>query len=264
MKTMLPNLRAPALLIPVVACLTAPAFGQDVPTPIAPPPVVATLPTPTPTATPSAEADRPVESTTTAPGSRTTLSPEAQAALDEARQRRAARPARSPQPVPTAASRPLAPPTASSAPVTNEPAAALPSPAPVIAAPLDAPVPAPTAAAATPEPAAEQGTRLWPLLAVLGLAALAAVALLARRRRRAADEAVWADDDPIEHTPVAAPEPAVAPRPPEPRPAPAAPVYASSVTAGRGFQVTAPVIRPRGPTARAPVTRKDQSRDQSG
>ena len=199
MKNLIPHRpRAVWLLLAAPALVATPVTAQDAVT--APPPVRSTV-----TATPSA-APAPVSApaTTSAPagGSRTVLSPEAQAALAEGQAQRTARPARH-APV-RQANRPT--PTRQSAPAPT-PVAAAPAPAPVAqtAAPAPEAAPAPTAAAPAPvtappavEPVAPvantgtdtasttegRGTPLWPLaLIVVAILAVGAFFLLRGRRK---------------------------------------------------------------------------------
>lgn len=195
------------LLLTAPALLSTPALAQ-VATEAAPPPVVPTVTqaapapaapvaAPAPAPAPVAQAPAPAApaATPTAPGeSKTVISPEAQAALDEPTPRVAPRAvARQARSVERSATR-TAPAEAAAptpAPVAPAPATATP---PVAAAPA-ASSPAPAAEAPAPETATaettatttettQQGGSLWPLLAGVGLIVLAGIAFLLFRRSR--------------------------------------------------------------------------------
>ncbi len=242
--------RAAAGLIPAAALLAIPAFAQEVPAPVAPPPVTQTVPAPTPTpATPTApESATPAQNPTT---SRTTLSPEAQAALDAARERPAPRPARA---APAQRATPQR-----AAPVVAAPVAAAPAPdvipAPVETVPVqtvpEAVAPVVDAPAATAETTTETGdTPMWPLFALLALGIAAIVAFVMFRRRRATEQAYY-DEPYVEEAYVEpAPEPVIERTPVA---AAAAVPAAAAIAAGQNWQMTAPTIKARKPFAASPV-----------
>ncbi|HYJ53242.1 MAG TPA: hypothetical protein VEW04_08715 [Allosphingosinicella sp.] len=192
---------AMAALFALVASSTAPVFAQDVtvvsPPPVvidAPPPVVSAPPpvvTPTPAPLPSTPVAR-----TAPPPAETRATPVSTRSTTRTVRTRTAAPVRS-RPVPVQAAPAPAP-----APIVAEPVA------PVAAAPAPiAPAPIPVDAVG---PVAEQNSlaQYWPWLAAAGALLLAALTLLALRRRHTAyaEREVYYDEPVYE----AAPEPAYA------------------------------------------------------
>lgn len=209
-----------ALVAPVL--LTPSALAQDA----APPTVRATVPQPP--ASTSADAPAAV--------SRTVLSPEAQAALDEAREARPDRQPRATPPRPVArretasstnAPAPAAAPTLASPPVPIPPPASeavAPNPPPPAPAADDAATTT-DATAATEERTGE--TPLWPLALILGLIVLAGVGyhLWNRRRTNAAFSGQYEPE--VDYYAPADPAPAHA----DPVSTPVAPAYAEPTAA---------------------------------
>ncbi len=240
-KPTTPRHRATWLLLAAPALLATPAIAQDAP--VAPPPVIQTVPQ---TAAP-APAPVTTQAPPTAAGeSKTVIRPEALEVVDEARQRPAARPA---------ASQPARRVTTTTTTRTTAPAVAAPAPAPVAAAPEpvtpppaavpEAVAPPPVAPPPVAEPAAPeattdtalstqttetQSTPVWPWIALGAVLILAGLGLFALRRKRAneafADQYGTADAYYTEATPAyVEPEP-VAHRETVPVAAAAAPVAA--------------------------------------
>ena len=199
------HLNRPAMvaLSAFVASATAPVFAQDVSlTP--PPPVVVNAPPPTVSAPPPVSvAPPPAESVAPPPAARPAPQPAAEPARTATR---AARPAT------RAASRPAAPASVRRAAPAPAPAQAATSvSAPVAAAttpPAPAPVAVPAITGSASAPVAEQGgiAGYWPWMAAAGVLLLAALTLLALRRRSAAYEDEVYYEEPY-YEAEAAPEP---------------------------------------------------------
>ena len=260
MKTTFQPIRTrSAWLLAAPALLITPAAAQDT----APPPVRATVPQAITPVTPSPAVTQPPTLTQpprvrengnradsiTDPQSKTVLSPEAQAALDDAQDLRAVRrPARAAAPtrqVARTTTRTTAQAAAQNAPTpvpVLAPTPAMPSPAPEALAPA----PVPEAPADTVAPVAEgtaraddTGAPLWPLaLIMLAILAVGGFFFMRGRRSAAAFDGQYEPEADYDQAPSPTPAPYIDPTPAFAAPATAAAAVAAAPLADRADEPT--------------------------